>query len=70
MTRDEISEVITHMAFYGGWPVAANAVRVAKGGIRGAWRLETGSPFSQRPRSAVLGDPNAFADPSLNGNTR
>jgi alkylhydroperoxidase/carboxymuconolactone decarboxylase family protein YurZ len=22
--------VITHMAFYGGWPTAANAVQVAK----------------------------------------
>ena len=28
--RSEISEVIAHMAFYAGWPVAANAVRVAK----------------------------------------
>ena len=30
VTKDEIGEVITHMAFYGGWPVAANASRVAK----------------------------------------
>lgn len=30
VTKDEISEVITHMAFYGGWPTAANAVQVAK----------------------------------------
>ena len=30
VTREEIGEVITHMAFYAGWPVAANAVRVAK----------------------------------------
>lgn len=30
VTRDEITEVITHAAFYGGWPTAANAVRVAK----------------------------------------
>jgi 4-carboxymuconolactone decarboxylase len=30
VTQDEISEVITHTAFYGGWPTAANAVRVAK----------------------------------------
>ena len=30
VTRDEIGEVITHMAFYGGWPTAANAARVAK----------------------------------------
>ena len=30
VTREEISEIITHMAFYGGWPTAANAARVAK----------------------------------------
>ncbi len=30
VTKDEIAEVITHMAFYGGWPVSANAARVAK----------------------------------------
>ena len=30
VTRDEIGEIITHMAFYGGWPTAANASRVAK----------------------------------------
>jgi 4-carboxymuconolactone decarboxylase len=30
VTRDEISELITHIAFYGGWPTAANAVMVAK----------------------------------------
>ncbi len=30
VTREEIAEVITHMAFYAGWPTAANAVAVAK----------------------------------------
>ena len=30
VTRDEIGEIITHMAFYGGWPTAANAAQVAK----------------------------------------
>jgi 4-carboxymuconolactone decarboxylase len=30
VTRDEISGIITHMAFYAGWPTAANAVRIAK----------------------------------------
>jgi 4-carboxymuconolactone decarboxylase len=30
VTKDEIAEVITHMAFYAGWPTAANAVRIAK----------------------------------------
>jgi 4-carboxymuconolactone decarboxylase len=30
VTQEEIGEVITHMAFYGGWPTAANAVAVAE----------------------------------------
>ena len=30
VTKAEISEVILHTTFYAGWPVGANAVRVAK----------------------------------------
>jgi 4-carboxymuconolactone decarboxylase len=30
VSKTEISELITHVAFYGGWPTAANAVMVAK----------------------------------------
>ncbi len=30
VTRSEISEVILHTTMYAGWPVGANAVRVAK----------------------------------------
>jgi 4-carboxymuconolactone decarboxylase len=30
VTREEIGEAITHLAFYAGWPTAANAVQVAK----------------------------------------
>ena len=29
VTRDEIVEVITHLAFYSGWPTAVSAVRMA-----------------------------------------
>jgi 4-carboxymuconolactone decarboxylase len=29
VTRAEIGEVITHLAFYSGWPTAASAVNVA-----------------------------------------
>ena len=29
VTRDEIGELITHIAFYGGWPTGANAAQVA-----------------------------------------
>ncbi|MGI8551573.1 MAG: carboxymuconolactone decarboxylase family protein [Dehalococcoidia bacterium] len=30
VTAEEIGEVITHMAFYAGWPTAVNAAQVAK----------------------------------------
>jgi 4-carboxymuconolactone decarboxylase len=30
VTRDELSEVITHLAFYAGWPAASTAVGIAR----------------------------------------
>jgi 4-carboxymuconolactone decarboxylase len=30
VTRDEISEIITHLAFYAGWPAAMTAAQIAK----------------------------------------
>ena len=30
VTKEEIGEVITHIAFYAGWPTAANAAGIAK----------------------------------------
>ena len=30
VTKEELLEVITHLAFYGGWPVAMSAAQVAK----------------------------------------
>ena len=30
VTRDEIGEVITHLAFYAGWPAAMTAGRIAR----------------------------------------
>lgn len=30
VTKDEIIETITHLAFYGGWPVANTALSVAR----------------------------------------
>ncbi|MSQ25418.1 MAG: carboxymuconolactone decarboxylase family protein [Dehalococcoidia bacterium] len=30
VTKDEIREIILHMAFYAGWPTAVNAARVVK----------------------------------------
>ena len=30
VTKEEIGAIITHLAFYSGWPTAVNAARVAK----------------------------------------
>jgi len=30
VTRDELAEVITHLAFYAGWPTAATTVGIAR----------------------------------------
>ncbi len=30
VTRDELVELITHLAFYSGWPTAFTAMRIAK----------------------------------------
>ena len=30
VTRDELVEVITHLAFYAGWPAASTAVTIAR----------------------------------------
>ncbi len=30
VTKDEIIDMITHLAFYGGWPVSMSAANVAK----------------------------------------
>src|SRR6516225_579844 len=30
VTKDEISELITHLAFYSGWPTAVSAADIAK----------------------------------------
>ena len=30
VTKEEIGELMTHVAFYGGWPTAVNGAQVAK----------------------------------------
>jgi 4-carboxymuconolactone decarboxylase len=36
VTRDELVELITHMAFYSGWPTAMSAMRLAKEAFQGS----------------------------------
>jgi 4-carboxymuconolactone decarboxylase len=35
VTKDEIVEMITHLAFYSGWPTAMSAMRLAKEAFEG-----------------------------------
>ena len=35
VTRDELVELITHLAFYSGWPTAMSAIRLAKETFQG-----------------------------------
>jgi 4-carboxymuconolactone decarboxylase len=31
VTKDELAEVVTHLAFYAGWPAAATAAKLLEG---------------------------------------
>ena len=35
VTKDELIELITHLAFYSGWPIAMSAIRLAKEAFQG-----------------------------------
>ena len=35
VTKDELVELITHLAFYSGWPTAMSAIRLAKEAFQG-----------------------------------
>lgn len=36
VTKDELVELITHLAFYSGWPTAMSAIRLAKEAFQGS----------------------------------
>ena len=36
VTEDELVELITHLAFYSGWPTAMSAIRLAKEAFQGS----------------------------------
>jgi 4-carboxymuconolactone decarboxylase len=58
VTPDEIGELITHLAFYGGWPVAMSGALVAKEVSRAAQkvirrkRIGASGPIPLAPRQA------------------
>lgn len=40
LTKDEIIEAITHLAFYAGWPKAMSAIQVAREAFAAAEKTE------------------------------
>ena len=48
ITRTEISEIITHIAFYAGWPKAWAAFRLAKDVWNRQGEISEGNDFSDR----------------------
>ena len=64
VSKEEITEAIAQMVFYGGMPAAVNAFRVAKESLRRAWRFPAPSP-SPSATSVSAGGPRR---PSRVGN--
>ena len=42
VTRDEIVETITHLAFYSGWPTASTAIAIARDVFAKAEQIDSG----------------------------
>jgi Carboxymuconolactone decarboxylase family len=40
LTREQASEILTHLAFYEGWPNVFSAVPVVKEGLRGSVQVK------------------------------
>ena len=69
VTRTEISELLTHIAFYAGWPNAWGAFRMAKE----VWAEETendnGKSAFQREMIFPIGEPNTAYAKYFTGNS-
>src|SRR5260370_6861621 len=66
LARDELIEVITHLAFYAGWPTANTAVAIARkdfGGGEGTRARPSAEPFSPPPATSAPTHPAPPASP-------
>ena len=61
ITRSEISEIITHIAFYAGWPKAWAAFRLAKDVWGEEIKGEDAKADHQKKMIFPIGDPNPFS---------
>ena len=58
ITRTEAAEIITHIAFYAGWPKAWGAFRLAKDVWNDDIKGDDAKAAFQRQRIVPIGDPN------------
>ena len=61
ITRTEISEIITHIAFYAGWPKAWAAFRLAKEVWNEDINEDNAKAEHQKKMIFPIGDPNPFS---------
>ena len=69
ITRTEISEIITHIAFYAGWPKAWAAFRQAKEVWKEGTSLEDAKSRFQQEMIFPIGEPNTAYAKYFKGNS-
>jgi len=69
ITRTEISEIITHIAFYAGWPKAWAAFRLAKDVWTGDTAAADAKAAFQREMIFPIGEPNTAYARYFTGNS-
>lgn len=69
ITRTEISEIITHIAFYAGWPKAWAAFRLAKDVWNDSVTATTDKEKFQKEMIFPIGDPNTAYAKYFKGNS-
>ena len=69
ITRTEISEIITHIAFYAGWPKAWAAFRLAKDFWNDSVTATTEKEKFQKEMIFPIGDPNTAYAKYFKGNS-
>ena len=69
ITRTEISEIITHIAFYAGWPKAWAAFRLAKEVWQEDTSLEDAKARFQQEMIFPIGEPNTAYAQYFKGNS-
>jgi 4-carboxymuconolactone decarboxylase len=67
LTRNELSEVITHLAFYAGWPKAMSAVPMAAAAFEARQKPQESSPAENVGRKSEIEIMRSGSQPVSNG---